>query len=508
MNYKEIVYHRLYGIILLLLLVGCDKAENYYTKLHNQPEIVSDYDAIYGIGDTITIRGRLNPGNGLRIRIGDSDGEIVDKGKELFAWLGGRMDSIDVVKVLISEAMGIGANRAISITSSGNTISTPAIEIYEGDKVGLLPDPLKLVEHYRLSAGAVPLRCQNGNGVVYLWEPAKGITRIAKDGSTLIVLGTTGLSDQYGAFAITTFNGGGVDLDDRYLYFSAVTTDNSGEGTENEIYRLCRMDLQTNGLITLNRTLYPKAAAQRTLASTMPFEGDIAAVKIFRITNIYPDRKGNVFFDLMGHYITRLDSDGRYSYVYSLQSLNTFIPQVSGLQNLLPGTKTGQLGFLVSVDIDEHMLYLSDLPDGSGVLAQYDLLGRVPLAQLNRPFLNTNFGTKSYISGSFSILTGSHNFTPTPAFWGYMALPGQRLLLLNYQSLADGGGGAYYSGYAFPAWTILDFKAKRGIRYAPGKLERGSYRLQSTDLLLNSDEDGMLYMTANTNSAIVKTTYQ
>ncbi|EHQ25471.1 hypothetical protein [Mucilaginibacter paludis] len=516
----------LWALLLITSLGSCKKADNYYQKLYDQPEIFSYYNKVYGIGDTLTIIGRLNPKNNLVVHIGDADARVISTIRTVDSLSGniaklklGYSDSLDVVKLMITTEMGVGQNRAISITSAGNTIQVPAIEIVQNSVVGYLPKPLKLVSQYQQQAGARPLFCQNGKGSIYLWNTDGSVTLIKKDGSTSQVFDNTVFKDSFGSFTVTAFNGGGVDPQEATIYFSVVTADGSSDNTANTIYRLCKYDVATKQLTTLNRSLYAKAVNAHTFAAAQPFEGNIAQVKIFQVTGIHPDSQGNVYLDLNSHFITKLSKDGGYKYVFNLKNYNDpapFIPaiihpdfgNISTLQQihqLLPGLKISS-AYKVGIDPGAGLLYAANHPFGYQ-LKQYSLINQVELYAMPTSWIFSSFSNqKMYLSGSFGVLTGpEENPTGTisPAF-GYMPLPDQKLVLLLYQEAETNPKWRDQS----PAWEMLDFKKKQGQRYAPGKLVRGTYSMMLNDVLLNYDEDGMLYMTANSQKTIAKTAFQ
>ena len=90
--------------------------------------------------------------------------------------------------------------------------------------------------------------------------------------------------------------------------------------------------------------------------------------------------------------------------------------------------------------------------------------------------------------------------------WGMLPLSGGKLLILYYQNLITGDQTGKYD---LPAWGILDFINERGSRYAPDAFLRQGYVMNyGTDELLNRDTQGMLYMTANNKSVILKTIYK
>lgn len=514
---KRLYHICVMGVFAGMMMAGCKKADQQYEVLHKQPEVLAYNDA-YMVGDTLIIQGRLNPEYNLRIKVGDVDSvNILAKEKIVYSTNNAVYDTvwIDRVKIIITQQMGIGPDRSVAITSSGTTIAGRPIEILENATAGTVP-PLKLTRMYTLTGGSKILYCRSGNGNIYLWTqflPTRSINRLSPDGTLTTILSPADYTDSYGAFTITAFNGGGVDPQERYLYFSAITTDNSADNAANEIYRFCRVDLATRQLTTINRTLYPKTASQRTISALTPFEGKINDVKIFNATRIYPDSSGNVYINMGDLLLAKLDAAGNYSYLFRFSGnppgvTSDFVPQIWNtganqyytLSDALFMFENSEVtGYMRAIAPDDGLLYCIV---GASVhdLAQYDLANQVRLYTYE-PKLITDI---PYISGSFSLLTGyprSSGGTDVPLF-GYMAIPGQKLLLLYQGISADN----------FPAFGVLNFAQRRGERYAPGKVERDvtttTVTLAAGDELLNYDANGMLYMTGNSRQYILKTISQ
>lgn len=513
-NKNNIIWLAL-AIITGLILQACDKAENYYEKLDAQPEVITNYRSVYGVGDTLVLQGRLNPGNGITVRIGDMEADISDIRRIAYkpnAQSNAVFDTIEQVNILITEEMGIGRNREVAVTSAGFTIQCPAIEIIEGANNGYLSDPVQLVQHARLSPIDIPLFCQNGKGTVFYWSlSAKSVVRIDKDGSSTTVLEPGALSDDQGSFNVTTFHAGGVDPQERYIYFSATTTDGNADNSSHEIYRLCRYDMQNQVFTTLNRSRYPKTQNERTLNVFQPFDGNIDIAKLFAADGIYPAGNGNVFLQLpQSSTIARLDASGRLTYLFRL---GASVPPVynpttgrnyttNEIRLMLPGTNisTYANALVLSILPDENLLF-ARTGNIAAEVTQIDLTNAAVLHSVSPEYASISRNEPLYITGSFDILNADPGrgiaSTPDPLF-GYMPLPDARVLILYYQELNND---------TFPALATLNFKEKAGRRYSPGKVARNNYRMMNrgADIMLNYDEEGMIYMTANNGSVIIKT---
>lgn len=506
-------------IVMAISAISCNDADNYYEHLHNQPEVVTDYKMVYSVGDTLVLKGRLNPENGLHIRIGDAEAGIISFEKitqvndmETF--------EIDQVRIIITEAMGIGTGRQVSIVSNNITITAPAIEIVGNSDSGILDSELELTNYAALPANAKTIYCRSGSGHVYYWEPiAKKLVKLLPDGTSQDVFLQSNASDSFGNLNVQEFNAGGIDPEEKYFYFSARVREIPSV-PNNEIYKLCRWDMQTQQFTVLNRTLYPTIASQRTLASAQPFEGQVNQVKIYKVTGIFPDSEGNVYMDLMSHFLTRLDATGSYTYHFDTANrTDHFIPAIRDeqtgtyyggnvLHQMLPGVSIPLSNF-TSIDAGQHLLFGSTV---ATPLLMYDLVSQSQVFQI-RPnwYLNVNFEEIPYLTASFDVITGPSGISQqVPGAFGYFPMPGQKLIVLMYQDLGNTDNEHYlslYSQYKLPALQQLDFAQRKGERYAPGKLRQNGFIQYWDDEILNYDADGMLYMTANHKTAIVKTKY-
>lgn len=494
---------------------ACKKAEDYYQTLRAQPEVLKNYHAVYGVGDTLTIDGRLNPGGNFQIKIGEGVAKIVSIERVAYKSLSSQvLDTIDRVKVVISQEMGIGRDRSITITSAGISINGTPIEIVESNLLGILPNALKLVKHADATNGTVYFYCQNGKGSIYSWQKDKKFYKLDKNGSTIKVLDPSQLNDTNGPFQIIMLNSGGIDPNEQYLYFSALTTDGSSDNAANQIYRLCRYDLQAKTLTTLNRTLLPKTVGY-TVDQITPFEGSLGTTKLFNISGIYPGDDGTVYLSISTYAVARIDKNNQLKYLIHLLMTNG-LPTVRHPQTnlydsdytsaLIPGIDASGMMTLLSISPKEHMLYCKPYTLDVGVV-QIDLLNKVELIDFRPPFFRPlGDGAKPFISGSFDVLTGSYDANDLPSYFGHLPMPDESLLILYYQGIDNNPRNKYYN--QFPTFGILDLKNQKGRRYAPGKLIRNGYNMNEADKMLNYDEEGMIYMTANNNSVIVKTTVQ
>lgn len=499
--------------LLQLLLHACKDADTFYEVLDAQPEIVADYQTLYMVGDTLTIRGRLNPENNLEIFIGDIKAEIFETTTEQPT---NSSLILDVAKIRITEAMGIGADRSIQITSGNATISAPSIEIVGDANAAVLDRQLQLVKVADLPPRAVPLYCRNGKGNVYAWSSdSKKLFRItAADGHTAEVFTEVQCVDVRGAFTINEFNAGAVSPDERYFYFSAKVSE-EGQDRTIELFKFCRFDIQNGEFTTLNRTEYSLLRSRRTLATAQPFEGKVDDVKIYKITGLYPDAEGRVYCDLMGRFLTQLDHNGTYSYLIN------FADKV--IMSTAPATET-------------HFLPLINNPTTNNYYSTVQIHQTLPGVKINYQMNYMDLGkktmyTKRSIGGVYLQVTDMVTRIPTAEYANSVRADGESIYATASLRSFNGGlvrlgsppldplpSNGKLIGLYFPTSgernTVIggvlceiDFAGQVATRYAPGTLRFNDFILRDFDHLLDIDEEGMLYMTANNRTEIVKTTY-
>lgn len=507
--------HILYtlGVCLLLSLNACKDADAFYEVLDAQPEIVADYQTLYMVGDTLTIRGRLNPKNNLLIYIGNIPVEILETTTE--TPLNSPL-TLDVAKIRITEAMGIGRDRTIRITSGSSSISAPAIEIVGDANAAVLEKQLQLVKVADIPDGALPIYSRNGKGNVYAWNnDSKKLFRISTDGNTKEVFTEANCVDAHGAFTLAEFNAGAVSTDEHYFYFSAKVNEQEQDRTL-ELFKLGRFDLQSGELTILNRTEYSLLRSRRTLAAAQPFEGKVGDVKIYRITALYPDSKGNVYFSLMGRFLTQLDPEGNYSYRLNFADktlMSTmpatdalFLPLVNNpttnnyystvqIHQTLPGEKLNySMNFM---DLEAMQLYSKVYNAGRITLRVTDMVTRIPMAEY--PNRGRAVGEAIYATASLTSFNGNLVRQVAP----YLDPISSNGKLISLYFPSEEQRGAVVGGVL----CEIDFDQQKATRYAPGTLRFNDYVLESFDHLLDIDDEGMLYMTVNNRTEIVKTNY-
>lgn len=515
----KLQYAFVFTVLIGSGLTACKKTDEYYKKLSMEPELYSikAYDEVYGLGDTVTMYGRFMSDN-LKVRIGDAEAIIIDKkdaGKSPMNIYND--DNIQVIRMQITQAMGMGENRPVSITSEDVTIKGPSIEIVADRNSSVLTKGLTVQRIADYPVGYLPVYCRSGNGNMYFIKPATvELIRINSNGiTTALSFNATNLKDNDGTmFTVTRLDGYGVDPEERYLYLSLYQQ--APSGSQWNYYRLCRYNLHNGSFTVLNKTPYGVNPNMNTEAAAKPFEGSIENVKMFSVTGIYPDMGGKVYFNIDNRIITRLDASGNYT--YRIKNENDFakftdrVPQIydeatgnykvdpAYLRGLLPG-KAVYFHSVFTIDPSHDNLYVEYSPIELQV-EQYNLSDQKAGGVLHRPLIN-NGVAKPYSVGSFKVLnysTGNNNT------FGFMPLQDGRLVALKYQDLVS---NETFKNYNLPHWAVIDFTRGQGELYAPGTFDRSGNTLRTaSDVLLNYDNQGMLYMTGNSKRDILKTVYK
>lgn len=483
MNLKTIIA----AWLLLLFISSCNDAEEYYQQINDIPEVKLEFETVLKEGDSLKLIGRLNPENGLRIAIGGDEnapyrvyGKAVKVYNELMYHDIYR--SYDTVMVAITSAMGEGL-QLLSITSGGHTARIGYVEIVPSPD---MKGSYGMQEIARMSGSAdVIFRCVNGKGDIYFYKRnGSAIEHIAKDNTTTTVATLSSLQDDAGTYSILMMYAGGVDSQGENLWFAARTRDSSPENATSEIYRLVHYDMKSGVFTTINRSVYPKTANERTLEGTlMPFEGKLNEAKVFRPSGVYPDSTGNLFLVLENYALARIENaskPGAATIIYLISSYDvpawmtvTDVP-TNRLAYKIPGTKIRRIFYSADnrvIDADGGIMYNYSYSEGFTDSRQsidvFDLNARVALENYRKSEMNYQAVKQSpKLAGPFHILSG----VPMNAF---LPMPGRKVMVMfNNQN-----------------FTELDF----GTRYARTYMEQVKDGVSLTQGL-NYDEEGMLYM--------------
>ncbi len=502
---------------LLSALISCKKTDQFYDTLNDLPQIdywTHSYQSTYIVGDTMVITGKFQPVKNIGIAIGGIPANIIKTDSLIYmVYPPGGQAAIKTYKqqvsFLITSAM-VGKGKEVNITLNGNSLTGSPVDIYSSGGPGSLTDSLKsVVISTFINNSNVFLNCINGKGDVYYYATtSKDLRHIKSDGSEEIVYDLSKSIDPTASVLITTFLAGGVDAQERYLYFSVSTSRG---------YRFCRLDLSTKQLSTLNQSV--------TLAA--PYEGAIGSVNLI-VTGIYPGAGNIVYLGIgTGTTINGLQvPDAVASYDITTAKVTYIYKQIARIDGAtyseMPGVslRAIELGNVSSLRIspDENILYALEAgfaQDATTNIEVFDLQERIRIKQL----ITVNLRANSFnVINPFTALQINIGGGSAPDYaFGYLPMPGQRLQVLLYQFIASTSNTTQNiaNQNGFPKWITFNFNEERTYTYAPGRFEQGNYIFQPTqrlspkstaiDQLLNYDAAGNLYMTVNGKMALIKT---
>lgn len=498
---KNKISGRLFLLLLpVLLFTACEMTEEFKEELDDLPQISNSerykYRAAYAVGDTLKITGILYPGKGLKVRVGDSEAPIVKA--ERIGYMGSKVnpegkDSLDRVSVIVAEEMGTGVDRPLQLELKGNTVMGNSIDIYTLGGDGSFTQPLKIVNLYTFPSNRRTntfLHCISGKGEVYYFNHTdRQLYRINKDASrdTLLTSAQVKGAGLWSFNATTPFLGGGVNPQGTKAWFTVITSQYN--------YLFCEADLQTRTTNVLNTSTAIGPVYQGAI-------GEVNAV----ISGAFPDSRGNVYVKIGTKNNDVAPGQGSSDQTIAVALYNTatgqlrymFKTQRAGAS--VPG-KALNNNYYMGSDFrfypEEGNMYLiqsySYANDNTG--ESYSSRG---LTLYN---LTTRLQQNDFYPGAGTEMIGpfSEVYSLIPSTFGLMPLPGQRILGLT---------GYDKNTAVYPKLLVIGFNAQRVYQYAPEILDQETNTFDATGTqneLLNYDEEGHLYLTANRRVNIVKT---
>lgn len=475
------------GLLILMSLVACTETENFYDTLRALPQLDlrqgNAYSAAYAVNDTMVVVGKLQPENNLVITVGGVAATILTTERVLADPLPDA-DTLDRVSFIITGNMGAGAGRPVVITTGGYSLNGPSIEIYETAGAGSFSQPLRLTEYFAgVKTNALYLNGVNGSGNIYYYAD-KAFYRLKEGMAEAIVTPGQMRHTDGKLFTVASVFAGAVDPQEENIYFSAFTSKG---------YLLCKFNIALGALEVLNTS---------SRISEPPYEGILADLK-FVCNGIYPDNDGNLYLAMSSASASALP----YALAYYHRADNMVKYQVK-----LPIADDGQeqykagipgLQILDLVPGERYAFYRVMLPDNSLYVFTTVMDGSATgLCRIKRYDLTTKTVTSAVTVGGdrarqenlqavgpFHILNFAFDFHVGAQ--GFVPLPGQRLAVWFH----------YHTDNIKPFWGAIDFAAQRLYRLAP-RVETTPYTISNE--LLNYDADGHLYMTANTQTVVVK----
>ncbi|PSL50310.1 hypothetical protein CLV51_1011654 [Chitinophaga niastensis] len=311
-------------VVLLFILPACRKVDDHKNLVEAQPWLADEYPlgGTYGqfewkypqvmvVGDTAILIGKLFAGKpGSEIRVGDVPVKLIDHievdPNKQYTNYGLPYEIMDVVRFVVTKEMGLGASRPVTVTANGNTVSGPAVAVQEFAQSAGKTDTTLIVDQLAhwlpANAGAFS---SNGYALVRsihcdktgnIWfDNQLGINQVTGGQVNNIFKAGDQLKDDQGA-AITLKQvlGSAISFDGSTLFFSIENTEPSIDTAANYIFRLCKMDVATRNITTINRTLVKKGTVALSEDGS-PYQGNVDHLKVVAMF-LNTDVQNNLFY--------------------------------------------------------------------------------------------------------------------------------------------------------------------------------------------------------------------
>ena len=418
----------LYAIGLAGAFSSCKKVDDHSVMVLSQPWLSDNYYQSSGsrlapiswtypsallVGDTAILIGNLFPYRaGTQIMIGNVPAQIIDTAQFATNYTTYTPQAkLDGVRFLITKEMGVGKNRPVTITANGITIhgNPISIQLVAGGTARtdttLWVDQLAQwnpdnVRDYAKNGHYLVRNIHNDkSGNIYFSN--KFAVQLMSGGAVrnLIKVGDVLQDDKGSGFTIKQIIGSAVTFEGDALYFSAEVLDNNVDEQTKYIFRLCRMDLATKAITTLNHTLVANGYAADE--SGAPFQGNITQLKVVAV-NLNTDIHNNLYY-------TNVYAPGSSSDSHEIWY------RVNG------GISSGAPGY--------------DMPSCIILICRMDVSGKV------HGLMNMDF---SYPSTGFGVSSGYYLPDPSGKFiYGYYTTNWLRYDMFQYDIEEDDKGTIY-----------------------------------------------------------------
>lgn len=314
----------LLSILLYFPMSSCKKADKYAEEVNQYPYIVTqqygltnyglgsyNYQYSYLVGDTAVFLGKFFMDQpGFQIRVGNDIANIVfhiqlNAGPDSLNQYTGKAEKLDYVKFVITKSMGTGNAIPVTITSNGRSLQAPSLTIqqFRGnlgktdttlfvDQIGTwMPSDFSIY-----SNNSIPLVAGISNSLsgVICFNNLTDVF-LFKGGSAGRLMGAGDVFQDKGAsYTINKVLGSVLALAGDSLTFSAEVTDNAPDAVGSYVFRLCRMDLATRTVRTINRSLLPLGVATANVPPGHA-QGPAASLSLIAI-DLKTDLHGATYF--------------------------------------------------------------------------------------------------------------------------------------------------------------------------------------------------------------------
>ncbi|WP_147313974.1 hypothetical protein [Deminuibacter soli] len=259
------------------------------------------------VGDTAIMIGKLfyeRPD--FQLVIGNASVKIIDTLTLPYtANQGGKLTSVQLIRFLITDQMGVGQKRPVTLIANGITTNCKPINIlsfpasagktdttFQVDSITTwMPDDAILFAQNYHSLLRSAHTDQEGN---IFFDNKYGMYKIAAGKTTQIIKAGDSFNNESAPFSIVQLLGTAVTYDGNTIYFSAETNETAADVKDHYVFRLCKMNLVTRSVTTINRTLVTTAtSALKTDGS--PYQGDISKLQVVA-ANLNLSHDGMLFY--------------------------------------------------------------------------------------------------------------------------------------------------------------------------------------------------------------------
>jgi hypothetical protein len=430
------------GLLGFFIFPACKKVDEHSQLVASQPWLADNFSSTrlpgwyyptnVSVGDTVTLVGRLFPyQQGSVITVGNIPVKIIDTAEIPPNYTTYNQQApVDVVRFLITEDMGAGPNRPVTVTANGITIQGHTINIAYYSASAARTDTTLWVDQIAawLPDYATAYN-NNGNGLfrsahvvatgdIYFDNP-DGIYKLSAGQVTNILRsGNSFTDDNNSQFSIKAVLGSAITYDGATLYFSGEVSENTTDTVQNYLFRVCKMDMNTKKVTTINRTLVFRYF-QTTEETGLRYEGPLAQLKVvarnlnvtlngeFYYTNYYApgsavidhsfwhDAPGGVVSGALDYdiiyaslvMVCRMDNTGK---------VNVLLTYFDGGQPYVtPGLHVRSGVYMV--DPNAKYIYGYVEPDNNNYdLAQFDIQEQYELAMFKNGYQDQSFAFRSF----------------------------------------------------------------------------------------------------------------
>ncbi|RBL92777.1 hypothetical protein [Chitinophaga flava] len=308
--------------LCLLFWCGCKKVDDHAAQVADQPWFSEQYTQFTGsrlapinwtypssliVGDTATLVGKLFPTRtGTVISVGNVPIKIIDTAQLTPRYTTySEQGQIDAVRFVVTREMGAGDNRPVTVTANGVTVYGPSVSIKLIGGSSLRTDttlwvdqlaqwtPDNLSDYQKKNYNLIRSVHTDMFGNIY-FDNQLSIQSFRNGNFTTILKAGDALKDsKNSSFSIKYILGSTITFTGDVLYFTTETTEDVPEAAQNYIFRLCKMDLASKTITTINRTLVTQNAT--TAETNTILQGEISQLKIVAM-RLNTDVNNNLYY--------------------------------------------------------------------------------------------------------------------------------------------------------------------------------------------------------------------